>query len=63
MYAEWRNRLPVYRTPLRLDAWRDALRWHPDSEFVIDVLFGIEFGRAVGFAGLLQQRDCTNQSA
>ena len=58
------DHLPVYRTPLRLDAWRDALRWHPDSEFVNDVLSGIEFGRAVGFAGdRFQQRDCTNPKA
>ena len=64
VHAEWRDRLPVYRTPLRLDAWRDALRWHPDSEFVNDVLSGIEFGRAVGFAGdRFQQRDCTNPKA
>ena len=64
VHAEWRDRLPVYRTPLRLDAWRDALRWHPDSEFVNDVLSGIEFGRAVGFTGdRFQQRDCTNPKA
>ena len=64
VHAEWRARLPVYRTPLRLEAWRDALRWHPDSDFVNDVLSGIEFGRAVGFAGdRFQQRDCTNPKA
>ena len=64
VHEEWRERLPIYRTPLRLDAWRDALRWHPDSDLVHDVLSGIEFGRAMGFMGdRFQQRDCTNPKA
>ena len=29
----------------------DALKWHPDIEFVHDVIDGIEFGRAMGFRG------------
>jgi hypothetical protein len=50
VHEVWRTRLPVY-PPLRLEAWTDALKWHPDIEFVHDVIDGIEFGRAMGFRG------------
>ena len=64
MHEVWRTRLPVYQTPLRLEAWTDALKWHPDIEFVHDVIDGIEFGRARGFRGdRFLQRDCTNPPA
>ena len=42
----------------------DALKWHPDIEFVHDVIDGIELGRATGFRGdRFLQRDCTNPPA
>ena len=64
VHEVWRTRLPVYQTPLRLEAWTDALKWHPDIEFVHDVIDGIEFGRAMGFRGdRFLQRDCTNPPA
>jgi len=44
--------------------WQEALRWHPDSDFVHDVLSGIEFGRPMGYTGdRLLQRDCRNPAA
>jgi len=44
--------------------WQEALRWHPDSDFVHDVLSGIEFGRPMGYTGdRLLQRHCRNPAA
>ena len=64
VHEMWRQRLPTYATPLRLQVWQEALRWHPDSDFVHDVLSGIEFGRPMGYTGdRLLQRDCRNPAA
>ena len=64
VHEMWRQRLPTYTTPLRLQVWQEALRWHPDSDFVHDVLSGIEFGRPMGYTGdRLLQRDCRNPVA
>ena len=47
VHKVWRTRLPVYQTPLRLEAWTDALKWHPDIEFVHDVIDGIRAGHGL----------------
>lgn len=37
------------QTPLKLEAWQELLKWHPDQEFADYILRGIEFGFRIGF--------------
>ena len=41
--------LPRIQSPFPIDVWRDALRNHPDSDLVNDLLHDIEHGVRIGF--------------
>ena len=41
--------LPQIKSPFPIDVWRDALRNHPDSDLVNDLLHDIEHGVRIGF--------------
>ena len=41
--------LPQIKSPFPIDVWHDALRNHPDSDFVNDLLHDIEYGVCIGF--------------
>ena len=41
--------LPRVQSPFPIDVWRDALRNHPDSDLVNDLLHDIEHGVRIGF--------------
>ena len=59
--AEWNSCLPVFSTPLRIEAWRRLLGYHPDGKFVNQVLNSIEWGWALQYKGQrAYPRGCTN---
>lgn len=41
--------LPEIKLPFNLETWRECLRTHPDTDFVIDLLHDIEVGVHIGY--------------
>ena len=47
--AEWRGLLHTVESPLRVEEWKEALRDHPDREYVAYLTQGIRQGFRIGF--------------
>ena len=52
--------LPQIKSPFPIDVWSDALRNHPDSDFVNDLLHHIECGVCIGFQNERTPVICSN---
>ena len=49
------------KSPSPIDVWRDAIRNHPDSALVTDLLHDIEYGVLIGFHGERYAAKCNNR--